>query len=51
MTCEELRIERNRAYVEYLNESDLTRKRLLQGIWKARCAAYDDAYKQEVQGN
>ncbi len=50
MTCEELRIQRNRAYLEYEQEADITQKRLKQGVWKAYCLMYDDAYLQEIKG-
>ena len=51
MNCEQLRIERNRAYVEYLNESDLTQKMVKLNIYHTLKAQYEDAYRQEVLGD
>lgn len=51
MNCEQLRIERNRAYVEYLNESDLTQKMVKLNIYRTLKAQYEDAYRQEVLGD
>ena len=50
MTCEELRIESNRAYVEYIHAKDITEMAEKLALWKARCMAYEDAYRQEIKG-
>lgn len=50
MTVEELRIQKNRAYLEYEQETDITQKRLKQEVWKSLCKQYEDAYRQEVKG-
>ena len=47
MTTEELRISRNRAYVEYLHASDITDAAEKLSRWKALCLAYNDTIKQE----
>ncbi len=50
MTCEQLRIERNRAYVEYCNAEDITEKAQALALWKCRCLAYEQAFRQEIKG-
>lgn len=47
MTTEQLRICRNRAYVEYLHATDITDKAEKLSRWKALCLAYNDKMKQE----
>ena len=49
MTTEELRISRNRAYVEYLHATDITDKAEKLRRWKALCLAYNDTMKQDKQ--
>lgn len=51
MTCEQLRISRNRAYIEYERESDTAEKMAKLHRWKALCLMYEDAYRQEVLGD
>lgn len=51
MTVEELRIQKNRAYIEYEQETDITQKRLKQEVWKNLCSLYEDAYRQEILGD
>jgi len=51
MTVEELRIQRNRAYIEYERETDITQKRLKQEVWKNLCSQYEDAYRQDILGD
>jgi hypothetical protein len=51
MTCEQLRIQKNRAYIEYEKETDVTMKRLKQEVWKSLEAQYEDAYRQEILGD
>lgn len=51
MTVEELRIQKNRAYIEYEQETDITQKRLKQEVWKNLCSQYADAYRQEILGD
>jgi hypothetical protein len=48
MTAEELRISRNRAYVEYLHATDITDKAEKLAIWKAKCLEYNDVMKRET---
>ncbi len=50
MTCEELRIQKNKAYIKYSNETDITEKMRLLNWWKACLRAYEDAYRQEIKG-
>lgn len=50
MTCEQLRISRNRAYIEYERESDTAEKMAKLHRWKALCLMYEDAYRQEIKG-
>ena len=50
MTCEQLRIEKNRAYVEYLNAKDITEASEKLALWMERRLAYEDAYRQEIKG-
>ena len=50
MTCEQLRIEKNRAYVEYLNAKDITEAAEKLALWMERRLAYEDAYRQEIKG-
>lgn len=51
MNCEQLRIQKNRAYLEYEREEDITQKRLKQEVWKNLVAQYEDAYRQEILGD
>lgn len=46
-TEEQLRIQRNRAYVEYLHASDITDAAEKLAIWKVKCLEYNDFTKQE----
>ena len=50
MTCEQLRISRNRAYIEYEKESDTAEKMAKLHRWKALGLMYEDAYRQEIKG-
>lgn len=50
ITCEELRIQKNRAYIEYYNETDNAEKMRLQNWWRECKAAYEAAYRQEILG-
>ena len=51
MTAEELRISRNRAYVEYLHASDITEAAEKLAVWKAKCLEYNDVMKRETNQN
>ncbi len=51
MNCEQLRIQKNRAYLDYERETDITMKRLKQEVWKSLSAQYEDAYRQEILGD
>lgn len=51
MTCEQLRIQKNRAYIDYERETDITAKIAKLGIWKSLVAQFEDAYRQEVLGD
>ncbi len=51
MNCEELRIQKNRAYIDYERETDVTQKMAKLGIWRSLKAQYEDAYRQEVLGD
>ena len=46
-TEEQLRIQRNRAYVEYLHATDITDAAEKLAIWKAKCLEYSDVMKQD----
>lgn len=48
MTTEQLRICRNRAYVEYLHAIDISEKAEKLAVWKAKCLEYDVATKEEL---
>jgi hypothetical protein len=48
MTCEEIRLKRNEAYLKYEKEKDTAEKMRLLNWWKALCLAYEDAYRQEI---
>ena len=50
MNCEELRLERDKTYVEYLNTPVSPEKMRLLGLWKSLCLQYEDAYLQEIKG-
>lgn len=50
MTCEQLRISKNRAFVEYERETDIAEKMQKLNRWKMLCQMYEDAYRQEVKG-
>lgn len=50
LTCEELRLLKNKAWLEYENEEDTAEKMRLQNWWRACVQAYEDAYKQEILG-
>lgn len=50
MTCEEIRLKRNEAYLKYEKEKDTAEKMRLLNWWKALCLAYEDAYRQEIKG-
>lgn len=51
MTCEQLRIQKNRAYIDYERETDITQKMAKLNIYRTLKAQYEDAYRQEVQGD
>lgn len=51
MTCEQLRIQKNRAYLDYEQETDITMKRLKQEVWKNLEAQFQDSYRQEILGD
>lgn len=48
LTCEELRLLKNKARLEYEKEEDTAEKMRLQNWWRACAQAYEDAYKQEI---
>lgn len=50
MTYEQLRISRNRAYIDYDLEEDIELKFRKQQVWKSLCLQCDDAYTQEIKG-
>lgn len=50
-TCEEIRLEKGRAYARYLKEPIGPMKIRLLGLYKSLCLMYEDAYKQEIKGN
>lgn len=50
LTCEELRLLKNKARLAYENEEDTAEKMRLQNWWRACVQAYEDAYKQEILG-
>lgn len=51
MTCEQLRIQKNRAYIDYEREADTTQKMIKLAIYRNLKAQYEDAYRQEVLGD
>lgn len=51
MNCEQLRIQKNRAYIDYERETDTTQKMIKLGIYRNLKAQYEDAYRQEVLGD
>lgn len=50
LTCEELRLLKNKAWLEYEREKDTAEKMRLQNWWRACAQAYEDAYRQEILG-
>ena len=50
-TCEEIRLEKGRAYCKYLNEPIGPMKIHWLGVYKSLCLMYEDAYEQEIKGN
>lgn len=49
-TCEEIRLEKGRAYARYLKEPIGPMKIRLLGLYKSLCLMYEDAYRQEIKG-
>lgn len=51
MNCEELRIQKNRAYIDYEREADTTQKMIKLAIYRNLKAQYEEAYRIEVLGD
>lgn len=51
MNCEQLRIQKNRAYIDYERETDSTKKIFKLGIYRSLKVQYEEAYRIEVLGD
>lgn len=49
-TCEEIRLEKGKAYAKYLKEPVGPMKIRWLCVYKSLCLMYEDAYKQEIKG-